>query len=232
MPIKLREIKRAFQEAVGARAPSSRERCLSPEEIYASLAPRASRRSKASVADHISRCRSCFETFQMLLPLFRQKEKTVGEICRLFGPASEKPRSRPKLKALLFAAPAFFAVALALVLTLDHRPSSTEIRNRKERSASAGALTLLSPTGGKICARSALGFVWRPHREADYYLVELFDESLSLVWQSPFLFEPSIVPPPGVVRLLRPGEKYFWMVTSWNSRGEKTESPLEHFTLR
>ncbi|MBN2199171.1 MAG: hypothetical protein JW747_04905 [Candidatus Aminicenantes bacterium] len=202
------------------------------EEIYASLAPGASNRSKAAVADHISRCRFCFEEFEMLLPLFRQKEKTVGEICRLIAPPPQDRRSRPGRNAWLFAAPALLAASLTLVLVIGHRPSNTETRSRRERGVPARTATLLSPKAGSNCAPSDLTFTWAPQREADYYLFELFDDSLSLLWQSPFLFEPSIVPPPGVVQRLRAGGSYFWMVTSWNSDGEKTESPIGHFTLR
>lgn len=236
MAIKLRDIKRAYQEAVDSRAPSSRERCPSAEELYACLEPRASRRLIDKITEHLSECRLCLEEFRSLRLLSAGKRRTLEDIRRLI--AAEADRTRPERerpgrhKACFFAAPVLAASLLALLLIISQPAPVHDVLDRRERGASGAEVTLLNPAGGKVCQRAGLMFEWAPLAEADYYLLELFDENLASLWQSPCLFEPSIIPPPDVVRGLRIGKKYFWTVTAKTSDGRRAESAAAFFRLK
>ena len=246
--IKFREIKRVYLELVDAQAGRSREKCPPPQDLYASLEPRTSRRSKKNIADHLTRCKPCLEEFRILLALYVQKQKTVHDIYRLIAPAQEKSCSRPQAsfhhqnptsfrrtvrgRAWLIAAPVLLAAVLAFVAIFYMPISLTNTADQRERSASAEELTLVYPASGNECARSALAFKWTPRKDADYYRLELFDESLRSLWQSPCLFEPSIIPPPEVVQSLLSKKKYFWMISAQNSDGRRMESPLGYFIMK
>jgi hypothetical protein len=233
MAIKLRDIKRAYQEAADGRAPSSRERCPSPEDLYASCEPRASRRQIDRITAHLAECRRCLEEYRSLRLVSIRKRRTLEAICRLFADGGSLTRSeeeRPHGGRAWSAAAPLLAASLAALLLIVSKPASVrDAWDRRERSAAGAEVILLHPPGGMECPRSRLVFKWAPFRGADCYLLELFDESLSSVWQSPCLFEPSIIPPPDVVRGLRPGGGYFWTVTARTSDGRRAESAAAFF---
>jgi len=184
----------------------------------------------------------------MLRTLCVQKERTTEEIRRLIAPANRLSGSLPDAPArprgthppgrrfprkfVLFSTPALLAAALALVLVLDKPAPVGETTGQSERGAVTGELAPLFPPQGNECGRRTLSFKWTSLRTADYYLFELFDETLTSVWQSPCLFEPSIIPPPEIVQGLRSGAKYFWMVIARKTDGRLTESGLGLFILK
>jgi len=236
MVIKLRDIKRAYREAVDARAPASRNRCPSPEDLYACCEPRASRRLVDRITAHLAGCRLCLEEFRSLRLVSIRKRRTLQAIRRVIaarGGATRSAPDRPGVRrAWSAAAPLLAASLLALLLIVSKPVSVREAGDRLERTAGGGGVTLLHPAGGEECRRSGLKFEWAPLREADCYLLELFDEHLASLWQSPSLFKPSIIPPPDVVRGLRPGRTYFWTVTAKTSDGRRETSAAAFFRLR
>jgi hypothetical protein len=99
----------------------------------------------------------------------------------------------------------------------------------KYRAGSLAKVVLLQPVGEKT-TRSSLIFRWQDVPSSDYYVFELFDESLQPVWKSERISQSRFIPPSDLLDKLAAQSRYFWMVTAFG-RGEKTSSSLEDFIL-
>jgi hypothetical protein len=89
---------------------------------------------------------------------------------------------------------------------------------------------LLSPKSGQTISSSIL-FRWRRTSDAEYYVVELFDEQLLPVWSSDVLRNPEVFLPQEVSARLLPDRSYYWMVTGFVQESKTGESPLVRFRI-
>ncbi len=231
-------LRRAFQSAWRRRATSGRSGCPSLENLFLSMEPDASRRLKNRVADHLGRCPACFEEFQFLRPVYARKQQTLGEISRCLFSGPEVPafhiriRRRRSVGILRVGVPVLLAILAALTIILKFEgPRSSSFPPAAERGAFPRSLNLLVPLEGQMLDVEQPEFRWDHVRGADSYRFELYDETLTLVWESPELFEPVVVLPPETAAVLKKGKKYFWMVGSKNSDGTRLESRLRHFVF-
>jgi len=63
-------------------------------------------------------------------------------------------------------------------------------------------------------------------------LVEVFDDSLALLWRSPSLDADQTSPPDELLGKLGQGRSFFWMVTAVFADGKKVASRLQEFRLK
>ena len=89
---------------------------------------------------------------------------------------------------------------------------------------------LVEPVNDKF-EKSHLVFTWKDHKGANSYALDLFDESLRLIWKSPNLRETQYHLPPDIIQKLEPNHAYFWMITVAMQNGTIIESPLANFFL-
>ena len=77
--------------------------------------------------------------------------------------------------------------------------------------------------------KSLLKFRWVEIKDSDYYIVELYDETLLPIWRSEKIFNNEIDLPKQILDRLVKNKKYFWMLTAYFPDGKKIESRLEYF---
>jgi hypothetical protein len=100
----------------------------------------------------------------------------------------------------------------------------------EERGRLSGQLRLLAP-GQEPALRAPLVFRWEEVSRPDYYIIEIFDDSLRPFWKSAQLTGISYELPSPVKEKMERGKSYFWMLTAFSKSGTKTESSLEVFRL-
>jgi hypothetical protein len=79
---------------------------------------------------------------------------------------------------------------------------------------------------------SELKFKWKNVPEANFYILEVFDDTLLSIWESDKILENHFQPSESLLKKIVKGKTYFWMVTAHSEAGFKTESSLVDFTVK
>ncbi len=235
-------LKNAFQASLETKRPPSRDGCPPPESLLRLLRSAAPRREAARTIDHVSACGACAAEFQVLLEVLRQEKTFVRDVERLVvssrggDPPGARFRKgfrrfrglrlfpgRPSWRLAALAA-GLAVVCLAVVSTFVLRAPETF------RSSSPARVELLQPVDSSLRLSQPV-FKWEAAKGSEYYILELFDETLLPVWRSEAVSRPELRLPPSLTRGLMIGDSYFWMVTVHFADGETISSSLQKFTL-
>jgi len=221
-----RELKRAYREYIQNSPGPRTEDCPAPGEIWSLFAGETPGKRKAGMVEHITACSSCFREFEAFLEMSRAEENLANEV-------------RPHLPSQMRAAPLplvwrYVTAFLALIVILAAAMLSTKwlglTKRPEERGRLSGQLRLLSP-GPRPTLRVPLIFRWEEVARPEYYIIEIFDDSLLPFWKSPQLTGFSYELPSPVKEKMERGKSYFWMLTAFSQGGQKTESAPEEFRL-
>lgn len=231
------DLKRIFKSYILTRTPLSRQACPSSEEISNIFIDSGLKAEKEKIIDHVTNCSYCVQEFDVLLEIFRQEKKLVEEI-NLFLKNEEGPSPVSKKnvkKTIQFALAWKFTLASAIVLVLAGAIfliTNGPIFNKKteKRGGKPGQINLLEPHPDRA-SETPLLFRWDEIGGRDYFIIEIFDESLSPLWKSGKIFETSFRLPPDVERQMQSGKSYFWMITAFFTNGLTRESHLEEFRI-
>jgi hypothetical protein len=220
------ELKRAYREFVQSSSGTQAKNCPAPQEIWSLFTGRKSRKKKGRMMDHITTCSSCFREFEAFLEISRAEGNLVHAIEPRFG---SRPRKSPLPMAWRYAT-AFLIVIAVLAATMISTDWLNFNKRPEERGRLSGQLRLLAP-GQEPSLRAPLLFRWEGISRPEYYIVEIFDDSLLPFWKSSPLTGTSCELPLAVKEKMERGKSYFWMLTAFSAGGTKTESSLEEFRL-
>ena len=216
----LREI---YQAYVSARRPTGRKKCPSPDVIAKSFESSFSARKKKMIVDHISECQMCREEFMMFL----EHQKASEEII----PCSEYPRKRIREESRQYVLWQGALAMLGLSLIVS---SFFIIRNQHVDSAlrhpGADEITIIIPERNPSLSVPLI-FRWLGKPGTEYYILEIFDKSLLPVWASGKRKETQLRLPADVLSTFRPGQVFYWMVTSYTFGLKTGESALSRFEI-
>jgi len=244
MKINLEVLRRLYTSYIADFTQKSRENCPSPEILTACLRGQASKKKKNWMTEHISRCSYCMEEFQFILEIHRDEKKLIQKIAHLFDSHSKKRKSEKKtLKnpdVLKKKAPfpflqkkwnrAFFAAGAVLIVAgslalyfLIHGGLG-----QKFRGTNIDHIKLIKPAHNKN-TRAPIVFQWRKMINTEYYILELFDDTLFPIWKSWKIPENKLELPQDITESLSSGKSYYWFITGFFPGDRKIESSLEHF---
>jgi len=222
-------LKSIYQAYVRENTPASRGECPSAESMIRMLSGRGSRKEKTRLVDHISRCRYCAEEFEFLVEARRSEKDLIHGVDQWLV-----QKKRDRLRPILFShfswrlvslVVAFFVVGVLLLKFLILPTPETY------RADSQAMIELLQPVDTRV-PRSSLVFRWKPLPNTEYYVLEVFDETLAPVWESGEITVSQAVPPREVSGKLAAGRAYFWLLTAHLKSGEKIHSSLVEFVLK
>lgn len=219
------ELKKAFLAYIRSSPKASAGNCPSSETIWSFFSGEGSRKLKARIVDHITTCADCHKEFEAFLEIFRAEEKLARDV----QPQFRSSPNRISTQAFWRYAAAFLGIiiiASAAVLTtkwLSPGPPA-------ERGRLSGQLRLLAP-GHEPRFQQPLVFKWEPAPDTEYYVIEIFDESLLPFWSSGPLAVTQCELPALVKDKIVKGRDYFWMLSAYSPHGSRTESSLEAFKL-
>jgi hypothetical protein len=244
MKINNSDLRKIYRAYVQDRIPLSREKCPSPEKLFSSFMSLGSSHKIGKIIDHITICAYCAQEFNFFLEIFREEQRLVEEIDRLLqqkdrARISQKKRTEfpifrwPKIYRLHASwkyaiIPLLTIIFVALMISVTNRLIIT--KKNEERSELPGQIQLLGPTYEKA-AQVPLIFKWKGVKNSNYYILEIFDKALLLVWKSPRIFENSYRLPSDIGGKIEKNKNYFWMITVFLVDGMTIESSLEEFTL-
>ncbi len=244
MKINLEALRRLYTSYIADFTQISRENCPSPEILTECLRGQSSKKKKNRITEHISRCSYCMKEFQFILEIQRDEKKVIQKIAHLFDSHSKKNKSEKKSlknpdvlkkKSLFpflqktwnrafFAAGAILIVAGGLALYfLIHGGLG-----QKFRGTNIDHIMLIKPVRNKS-ARAPIVFHWRKMINSEYYILELFDDTLFPIWKSWKIPENKLELPQDIMESLSSGKNYHWFITGFFPGDRKIESSLEHF---
>ncbi len=244
MKINLTVLRRLYASSIADFTQMNRENCLSPEILIECLRGQASKKNKNRMIEHISHCSYCMEEFQFILEIHRNEKKLIQKMAPLFDSHSKKNKAEKKtqknsdvLKKIssfpfphktwnraFFAAGAVLIVAGGLALYFLIPGGLGE----KFRGANIDHIKLIKPVHNKN-TRAPVVFQWRKMINADYYILELFDNTLFPIWKSWKIPGNKLELPRDIMENLSSGESYYWFITGFFPGDRKIESSLEQF---
>jgi hypothetical protein len=221
-----RDLKKAYREYVQNASGAQKADCPSPEEIWKLFAGKTSEKRTTRLVDHITACSSCFREFEAFLEISRAEGSLAREVQSRF-------RSQPR-KVPLPMVWRYVTALLILIVILGAVMLSTRwlapAKQPEDRGRFSGQLRLLAP-GQEPKLRAPLIFKWEGIARSEYYVIEIFDDSLLPFWKSSQLSGTSYELPSSVKEKMERRKSYFWMLTAFSQGGAKTESALEEFRL-
>ena len=240
------DLKKAYKSHIRGRILSSREGCPPAESIFRVFDKSTPPADKDKIIDHVTACSYCLQEFELMKDFVREEEKAVGDIAGYFRTKDKWTRIQGKRSKILkiwlgsrvqarafwrWAAASLFVIIIVTGLFLIGTKSLFRTPDDRERGKLPGQVHLVSPIRGQKIGTPLL-FRWERIPNAEYYQLEIFDESLLPIWKSSRIEGVNYELPRQAADLINQGKAYFWMITSWLIDGTKRESSLEEFILR
>lgn len=236
MKIKLQELPKIFQSHIAESTQMNRKNCPSPKILSECLQGHASKKSKSNVIEHITHCKFCLEEFQFILQIRREKRKLIQKVSHLFGHSKKIRTEREKVyfpflqktgKWAFFAAGAVLILAAGLTLYLFINGGLEQ----NFRGTEKYHINLIKPTHNKI-TKAPIVFHWKKMENAEYYILELFDNTLFPIWKSPEISKNKGLLPNDIMESLSAEKSYYWFITGFFPGEVKIESSLEQFQIK
>jgi hypothetical protein len=246
MKITFDDLKRAYTSHIHRHIPSSREGCPPAENIFSVFDKSTSPADKEKIIDHVTGCSFCLQEFELMQGFVREEEKEVRDIAsylRTKDGSTRIPGKRSKILEILLgskvqaralwrlAAASLFVIIIITGLFLIGTKTFFRTSEDRERGRLPRQVHLISPIRGQKIETPLL-FRWEETPNAEYYQLEIFDESLLPIWKGSRIEGVYFELPPQAADLIKQNTVYFWTITAWLIDGTKRESPLEEFTLR
>jgi len=244
MKIKHKDLQNIYKTYLLEKTPSSRKNCPSPEDILDFLRKKLSKNKTTKLLNHITNCYYCAQELEYAKNILKYESKLNEEISQMIQSFQKKEgtlqeihhwKFRIKNWLRLFAMPKRLkyamifagATVLLFIITAFLLKSS---RTTDYRSTGTSQIQLSKPIYNTV--QSLLTFRWSSIHESDYYILELFDETLYPVWKSEGLSENQLTLPRDISQKLQKNKPYFWMVTAFLPNGQKIESSLKEFFIK
>jgi hypothetical protein len=190
-------------------------------DLFTSFSSTTTLQNKKNIIDHITACSYCREEFELLLELKKWQ---------LASGAS----SPDKLGAVRFGRPfmwryACFLFGLVLMLSAYYLNVKQFVFIEGTRTSEQRIL-LIAPTQVHTFPKQLI-FRWQEESDSQYYILDLFDNSLLPVWTSQQILDVQIQLPDEILSRLQSGNYYFWMITAFSSTHKISESELRRFLV-
>lgn len=194
--------------------------CPSTRELVRSFSPKASKRKKDKIIDHISGCEECRDAFSILKDIVEQDVQ--HERREAANGRTEGFRTSPIRYATLAAGLLLIASSIVFLARRGDVP-------RTGGNVQA-PFSLIYPRSSHPVSKP-LVFRWETLRDADRYVLELFDEDLLPVWTSERTAGTQIVVNNATSIGLEEGKPFYWTVIAYSGEDKIGESDLCRFSV-
>ncbi len=173
------------------------------------------------IQEHIAHCRDCHEIIKAIAPM-REFELDVNK--GLLNTEQSKYKSR-----ILSIAASIFIVSGFVLLMINNSNNQINV-NLQSLSVQRGATANydINPSNKATLSVAPDRFTFQNTKQS-FVLIELFDENLSVIWQSEGTITEQIMIPKDVQNQLT-GNTYMWKINMITGV-EKQSSPMFHFYI-
>lgn len=242
MKINNKDLQFIYKDHIIEEAPLLQKVCPNPKELIKFFRAKLSKRRVDKILDHITNCPYCAKEVESILLILREEKKLIEETGKIVQFETDRAvlgktfnniyvSKIKSIKTVLLSrmwkyAFILFGVTIFLSIFIIFK-SSEKIDFRGEGPYN---LRLIEPKESQS-SRIPLLFKWNKVRDSDYYVLELFDETLYPVWKSNNILENRIFLPKEIAKNTKKNRIYFWMVTAFLPDGKKVESNMGEFKL-
>jgi len=242
MKIKNEDLIKLYKAHIMENIPHSRKSCPPSKEIISFFKSKTSEKQKSRIIDHITKCSSCAQEFEFMLQTRREEGKLIEGIGKLLQSeeniAAIKKRRGKKINYLNERRKSFFPrlswkyafILAGVAIIISTFFVFQNIGKREYRGPDYSQVRLIEPINRKY-SKSLLVFKWSEFKDSEYYIIELFDETLFQIWKSSKISKNQAALPTEIAKRLKTNKTYFWMITAFLPDGKKIESEIEEFTL-
>ncbi len=242
MKIKYKDLQKLYKDFVMDNIPESRKDCLPAKEIINFFRLKLSEKQKMKIINHITHCYYCAQEFEFILQTLRYEGKLSEEIGNLIRHEKDKTtlktrsgkialNSRKKKKIFIPVLSRKYAILpVAALLIISALIIFQRSEKQEFRGTNLNQVQLIEPIDGKY-SKSQLVFRWNELKDTEYYILELFGETLLPVWKSNRISKNRAALPNELVKKLSINKTYLWMVIAFLHDGRNVESEMEEFTL-
>jgi hypothetical protein len=229
MKISHRDLKELYRDYLEDKPPVSRAKCPSPQDITDCLRGESSNNRRNQIIDHIFQCVYCQKEFEFALEIIREEEKFIHDLGTIIKEKNHRKKNKffqlhPFRPAWIYSI--IFIIGIILI-SLFVQNISEEI---KYRGAESHSVTLVTPNK-KTILKTQIEFEWKHVQNSDYFILEIFDESLYPIWKSNKITINHTLLSEEITTRLLIQKTYYWMVTAFLSDGKKIESRLQDFVI-
>jgi len=222
-------LKAFYQGFLASQKPETRAGCPATDDIVDSFDNSASRSMKKKVVDHIAGCPLCREEFMLLLESRKQPTElspSKNTMRKYASPKANFPMqmARPIIWQYLFLLLGL-SLGVASALLLVHQKEELRVQRGNEAS-----ISLTYPKPNQPITKPFI-FRWEEYPASEYYILEIFDESLLLIWTSDKILENRLPIQPEVYIHLNLQKPYYWTVTAYAQDSIVMESTLARFMV-
>lgn len=220
------EVRRIYRSYVAGKIRASRRECPPMKDLREAFEGRTRRAAKDRIVDHVSDCAYCAQEFEFIRTI-RARERELDTRIREIARLRRSPAlflSRPLWN---YAAGAAVIAAIVISGVFIFKPGRPAV---EWRSRSVAIPEGLAPSG-HIEASPRLIFRWKPVAGAASYIIEIYDESLQIIWESPPVTTSAALLPASIKEALSGEKNYYWAVSALDSAGKIGESGFEVFSI-
>ncbi len=220
------DLRQLFLANIEENIPATRRECPSPKQLLRLFRVNKSGKEKTRIIDHITDCSHCAHEFDFILKSLRF-ERDLNQVVQNFIKKKKirdvSPRFSWRLASLVSGLSLLCAIIIFIAI-----PNS--FRSLKYRTATHSQISLFQPQQ-KAIPKSSLFFQWEDVQGFEYYIFELYDETLYQIWNSDKIFQNNYSLSKKISSQLITNKTYFWMVSAIFPNGRKMESQLKEILL-
>lgn len=235
MKIDQTELKKIIKKLPHQKTSQTKINCPSPKKLIALLRFELSDRKRSKVIDHLADCSTCPQEIKFINEILTAEKYINKEAALIAMRRNQAFQKKGKFVQFPFLKLSWSTMSVIAVITTVILFSSVFLLIRTNNPAierdSILQLNQISPDNISL-SLSELIFQWENIPDSDYYTVEVFDDSLNLVWRSERILENKVIPSVELKELLKQETTYWWMVTSFLKNGKQVESHLAEFNLK
>lgn len=223
------KIRELFSREPEPPGPVPRHNCPTPEELSQSFEPDCPVEIKARIIDHVITCPACQREFELL----KGSRPFIDRLSKIM--ARDKPGLAGKMISVFTSSVTWWKTATAVVLLLGllsllylgitYWNTLTEER----RSEAADKIVLSEEVHWPQPALVRLA--WKPRDGNFQYRVEVYDQNMYLLWQSPLLSETGVLVPDKVLEAMKDYQYFFWQLLIYSGQDKVSESPVRKVRL-
>jgi hypothetical protein len=221
LKINLEELQSIYKAYILENTLISRKNCPSFKKLISFFTSTTSKKQKINIVDHVTLNKDLYKL------LFAKKSKSYTK--KTAQKSILKPEKQKKFLQFLLKWK-YASLLLGVLILISTLIIFQNLKNKEYRTIDFKQINLIEPLNEKY-SKSSLLFKWKEFKNSNYYVLELFDESLLPVWKSEKIFKDFVSPPKEIIEKLDENKTYYWMITALLHNGEKVESNMEKFIV-
>jgi hypothetical protein len=229
MKISHKELKELFGHYLEDKLPIARAKCPFPEDITACLRGEIPTKRRNQTIDHILHCVLCHNEFEFALETIREEKRFIHDLGTII--LGKKHKKKKKYTQLFAFRPSWlYSLILITVVVMIILLVKNISEEHTYRGIETQYVMLISPNKITI-PRHNLKFEWEHVQNSDYYILEIFNESLYPIWKSKKITDNYTLLSKEITRRFPKDQTYYWMITAFLSDGKTIESRLKDFNI-